>query len=61
MFRCNNTTRTIKINIYTTKPVAGGLVAAVVSLLVHTFWGYSIVFSSELQTSFMLVFFASIG
>ncbi|MFY5097496.1 sodium/glutamate symporter [Acinetobacter baumannii] len=43
------------------EPEAGGLVAAVVSLLVHTFWGYSIVFSSELQTSFMLVFFASIG
>ncbi|MFZ7491222.1 sodium/glutamate symporter [Acinetobacter baumannii] len=43
------------------EPIAGGLVAAVVSLLVHTFWGYSIVFSSELQTSFMLVFFASIG
>ncbi|MCK0912630.1 sodium/glutamate symporter [Acinetobacter pittii] len=43
------------------EPVAGGLVAAVVSLLVHTSWGYSIVFSSELQTSFMLVFFASIG
>ncbi|EMC7873976.1 sodium/glutamate symporter [Acinetobacter baumannii] len=43
------------------EPVAGGLVAAVVSLLVHIFWGYSIVFSSELQTSFMLVFFASIG
>ncbi|MBJ9441011.1 sodium/glutamate symporter [Acinetobacter baumannii] len=43
------------------EPVAGGLVAAVVSLLVHTFWGYNIVFSSELQTSFMLVFFASIG
>ncbi|HHY2116547.1 TPA: sodium/glutamate symporter [Acinetobacter baumannii] len=43
------------------EPVAGGLVAAVVSLLVHTFWEYSIVFSSELQTSFMLVFFASIG
>ncbi|MDN8429697.1 sodium/glutamate symporter [Acinetobacter baumannii] len=43
------------------EPVAGGLVAALVSLLVHTFWGYSIVFSSELQTSFMLVFFASIG
>ncbi|MFK7255786.1 sodium/glutamate symporter [Acinetobacter baumannii] len=43
------------------EPVAGGLVAAVVSLLVHTFWGYSIVFSNELQTSFMLVFFASIG
>jgi ESS family glutamate:Na+ symporter len=43
------------------EPVAGGLVAAVVSLLVHTLWGYSIVFSCELQTSFMLVFFASIG
>ncbi|WP_373358806.1 sodium/glutamate symporter [Acinetobacter lactucae] len=43
------------------EPVAGGLVAAVVSLLIHTLWGYSIVFSSELQTSFMLVFFASIG
>lgn len=43
------------------EPVAGGLVAAVISLLVHTLWGYSIVFSSELQTSFMLVFFASIG
>ncbi len=43
------------------EPVAGGLVAAVVSLLVHSLWGYSIVFSSELQTSFMLIFFASIG
>ena len=43
------------------EPVAGGLVAAVVSLLVHSLWGYSIVFSSQLQTSFMLVFFASIG
>ncbi len=43
------------------EPVAGGLVAAVVSLLVHSFWGYSIVFSSQLQTSFMLIFFASIG
>ncbi|WP_286799924.1 MULTISPECIES: sodium/glutamate symporter [Acinetobacter] len=43
------------------EPVAGGLVAALVSLLVHSMWGYSIVFSSQLQTSFMLVFFASIG
>ena len=43
------------------EPVAGGLVAAVISLLVHSMWGYSIVFSSQLQTSFMLVFFASIG
>ena len=43
------------------EPVAGGLVAAVVSLLVHNFWGYSITTSSALQTSFMLIFFASIG
>ena len=43
------------------EPVAGGLVAAVVSLLVHSFWGFSITTSSALQTSFMLIFFASIG
>lgn len=43
------------------EPVAGGLVAAIVSLIVHNLWGYSITTSSELQTSFMLVFFASIG
>ena len=43
------------------EPVAGGLVAAILSLLIHNFWGYSITTSSELQTSFMLVFFASIG
>lgn len=43
------------------EPVAGGLVAAIISLIVHSFWGYSITTSSELQTSFMLIFFASIG
>lgn len=43
------------------EPVAGGLVAAIISLLVHQFWGYSITTSSALQTSFMLIFFASIG
>ena len=43
------------------EPVAGGLVAAIVSLIVHNVWGYSITTSSELQTSFMLIFFASIG
>jgi len=43
------------------EPVAGGLVAAILSLLVHNFWGYSITTSAELQTSFMLIFFASIG
>ncbi|MDO5543552.1 MAG: sodium/glutamate symporter [Acinetobacter sp.] len=43
------------------EPVAGGLVAAIISLLVYQFWGYSITTSSALQTSFMLIFFASIG
>lgn len=43
------------------EPVAGGLVAAVISLTVHSIWGYSITTSAELQTSFMLIFFASIG
>ena len=43
------------------EPVAGGLVAAVVSLIVHSLWGYSITTSAELQASFMLIFFASIG
>ncbi|HJF28357.1 sodium/glutamate symporter [Acinetobacter bohemicus] len=43
------------------EPVAGGLVAAILSLLVHTFWGYSITTSAQLQTSFMLIFFSSIG
>ncbi|MEN8357035.1 sodium/glutamate symporter [Acinetobacter towneri] len=43
------------------EPVAGGLVAAILSLLVNQFWGYSITTSSALQTSFMLIFFASIG
>lgn len=43
------------------EPVAGGLVAAIVSLLMNQFWGYSITTSSALQTSFMLIFFASIG
>lgn len=43
------------------EPVAGGLVAAVISLIVYNFWGYSITTSSTLQSSFMLIFFASIG
>ena len=43
------------------EPVAGGLVAAILSLVVYNIWGFSISTSSELQTSFMLIFFASIG
>lgn len=58
-FLVNNIDFLRKYNI--PEPVAGGLVAAVVSLLVHNFFGYSVTTSSELQTSFMLVFFASIG
>ena len=58
-FLVNNINFLRKYNI--PEPVAGGLVAAVISLIVHNIWGYSITTSSELQTSFMLVFFASIG
>lgn len=43
------------------EPVAGGLVAATFSTLIYNFWGYSITTSNELQTSFMLIFFISIG
>ena len=58
-FLVNNIDFLRKYNI--PEPVAGGLVAAIVSLLVNQFWGYSITTSSALQTSFMLIFFASIG
>jgi glutamate:Na+ symporter, ESS family len=43
------------------EPVAGGLVAAILSLIIYSIWGYSITTSSTLQSSFMLIFFASIG
>ncbi|MFA7571624.1 MAG: sodium/glutamate symporter [Sulfurimonadaceae bacterium] len=43
------------------EPVAGGLVAAFISTLVYYLWGYSITTSIELQTTFMLIFFISIG
>ena len=43
------------------EPVAGGLVAAAMIFSVHQFTGYSFTFSSDLQTGFMLFFFASIG
>ena len=46
---------------YIPEPVVGGLVAAFISTLAYNFWGYSITTSSELQTSFMLIFFTSIG
>ena len=43
------------------EPVAGGLVAAILSLIIYSIWGYSITTSGTLQSSFMLIFFASIG
>ncbi len=43
------------------EPVAGGLVAAAVIFSIHEFTGYSFSFNSDLQTGFMLIFFASIG
>ncbi|WP_159914068.1 sodium/glutamate symporter [Pantoea sp. 18069] len=43
------------------EPVAGGLLAAAVIFTLHQFTGYSFAFSSDLQTGFMLLFFASIG
>lgn len=43
------------------EPVVGGLVAAFISTLAYYFGGYSISTSGDLQTTFMLVFFTSIG
>ena len=43
------------------EPVAGGLVAAFLTTIVYNIWGYSITTNNDLQTSFMLIFFASIG
>ena len=42
-------------------PVAGGLVVAVILLLLRNFAGTEIKFDTVLQTPFMLCFFASIG
>ena len=43
------------------EPVAGGLVAAALSLALNVFAGYRLSFDGSLQTAFMLVFFSSIG
>ena len=43
------------------EPVAGGLVAAIVVYALHLMFGLSFIFQKELQTAFMLMFFASIG
>jgi ESS family glutamate:Na+ symporter len=43
------------------EPVAGGLVAALAVLGLHQYNGFSLTINEELQSSFMLMFFASIG
>lgn len=43
------------------EPVAGGLVAAIILFAIHALTGYQFNFHKELQTAFMLIFFASIG
>lgn len=43
------------------EPVAGGLIGAIVVYCLNVFFGYSFNFQKELQTAFMLMFFASIG
>ncbi len=43
------------------EPVAGGIVAAIALFTLHYILGYSINFHADLQTAFMLIFFASIG
>ena len=43
------------------EPVVGGLVAALPAYALHSAFGISAKFSQELQTSFMLIFFTSIG
>lgn len=43
------------------EPVAGGLLAGCVVVLIKYFIGVSFIFDSDLQTAFMLMFFASIG
>ncbi|MCL1623488.1 sodium/glutamate symporter [Moraxella sp. Tifton1] len=43
------------------EPVAGGLVAAAIVYSLYAFFGYTFTFQKQLQTAFMLMFFASIG
>jgi ESS family glutamate:Na+ symporter len=43
------------------EPVAGGLLAAIILFAIHTLTGYQFNFHKDLQTAFMLIFFASIG
>ena len=58
-FLVNNIEFLRKYNI--PEPVAGGLLAAFFTTLAYNIWGFSITTSAELQTSFMLIFFSSIG
>lgn len=56
-------TRNIKLleNFNIPEPVAGGLLAGLVVVLLKSFFGLSFRFDTTLQTAFMLMFFSSIG
>ena len=43
------------------EPVAGGLVAACVTLLLFQFFDVRLSFNADIQTAFMLMFFTSVG
>ncbi len=43
------------------EPVVGGLIAALLALMLYKFLGLSATFSAELQNTLMLMFFTSIG
>ena len=43
------------------EPVAGGLLAGLMVVLIKYFFGVSFIFDANLQTAFMLLFFSSIG
>ena len=43
------------------EPVAGGLVAALLTLILFQFFDINLSFNSDIQTAFMLMFFTSVG
>ena len=43
------------------EPVAGGLVAAIITFILFKFFNLSLSFNADIQTAFMLMFFTSVG
>ena len=43
------------------EPVAGGLVAAIITFILFKFFDLSLSFNADIQTAFMLMFFTSVG